>query len=536
MSVKSMLGLGEARMKGSPLKALVAALLCFLIAACVGSVQILLDSARIDQTFVFGEQAALNVTGKWTASDASITADKVFLQLQDNDSAFVMPATLALSAGNQFTFSVVPLADLSVGTHSGTLTIRACADAACAKPYTNATAKVDVPYTLVVKATPEWTTMQHDASHSGYVPITLDPVHFAKAWEWRRTLDDPIGGINPVVTSNGLVYVSKDVYDGQAVLYALNEADGTEAWKVSLGVRPALNPPAVADGRAYVATTGHGDTYLWAFDALTGTFLFQSSFDAQWPHVLAPTPYADQVFTNGGYYGGGVYAFAAVTGARQWSAFSGSADMTTPAVDQDNVYFHSGTKMEIRNRLTGESVASIVDPFGSSSGYSYHGAPMLGSRNNVVSFAGTAFSGRASSNVEQYEQRVLSSFNIASKTYEWSTANAYLTAPAVAKGVIYAARNTPMSLDALDEATGKLLWSWTPSGAGDTAFHRNIVVTRNLLFVSTDRAVYAIDLATRAAVWSYPEPGMLAISANQVLYIATGARESDGKLVAIKLR
>lgn len=216
---------------------------------------------------------------------------------------------------------------------------------------------------------------------------------------------------------------------------------------------------------------------------------------------------------------------------------SGDDDMSTPAVDETNAYYHTGASLVIWNRMTGELVANIVDPLAPSSGYSYHGAPMLGGRNNVIAFSGSAFSGRASANVEQYEQRALTSFNIGTRAWEWSTQNAYKTQPAVANGVVYAARNQPMSLDAIDEVTGKVLWSWAPAPTqGDTEFHRNIIVTRNLLFVSTNAGVYAIDLATRKPVWRYAAPGTMAISANRTLYLATGATESNGKLVAIKLK
>jgi len=50
-------------------------------------------------------------------------------------------------------------------------------------------------------------------------------------------------------------------------------------------------------------------------------------------------------------------------------------------------------------------------------------------------------------------------------------------------------------LDAVSEADGHVEWSWTPP-ANDSSFHRNIVVTRNLLFVSTDMNVYATDIMT----------------------------------------
>jgi outer membrane protein assembly factor BamB len=73
-------------------------------------------------------------------------------------------------------------------------------------------------------------------------------------------------------------------------------------------------------------------------------------------------------------------------------------------------------------------------------------------------------------------------------------------------------------------------------GTSDTTFHRNVVVTNNLVFVSTNRAVYALDLATRKPVWQSPTPGHISISASRMLYIATGARESTGRVVAFRLR
>jgi outer membrane protein assembly factor BamB len=157
---------------------------------------------------------------------------------------------------------------------------------------------------------------------------------------------------------------------------------------------------------------------------------------------------------------------------------------------------------------------------------------MLGSGQNVIAFSGGGFSGRASSNSEQYESRVLVNYDVNKKAVAWRTQGVYLTHPALGNGVIYAASST--QLDAISELDGKVQWSW-PLPAGDTGFHRNVVVTDNLIFVSTDTAVHAIDLKTRQSVWKYPAPGNVAISGGGILYISTGARESNGKLVAVKL-
>ena len=122
----------------------------------------------------------------------------------------------------------------------------------------------------------------------------------------------------------------------------------------------------------------------------------------------------------------------------------------------------------------------------------------------MLSFSGLGFQRPAASSSEQYESRVIVSYDIAKQAYAWRTQNSYLTHPALANGVVYAARNAPATLDAMSEVDGHIEWSWTPP-AGDSSFHRNIVVTRNLLFVSTDVNVYAIDLVHAPGGVALPE-------------------------------
>ncbi len=207
--------------------------------------------------------------------------------------------------------------------------------------------------------------------------------------------------------------------------------------------------------------------------------------------------------------------------------------MSTPAVDANYAYYYSGVGLEVYDVSDGTSVASIADPYHPAQGYSYHAAPMLGSNDTIIAFSGGAFSGRAAASVEQYDSRPLLNFSLQNRATRWLSQNSYLTQPAVAKGMIYAGRNGA-DAGCPERSTGEVLWSW-PGTNGDSAFHRNVVVTDNLLFVSSDRAVYAIDLQSRQTVWSYPVPGMLAISGRKMLYIVEGAREPTGRLIAIKL-
>jgi len=95
-----------------------------------------------------------------------------------------------------------------------------------------------------------------------------------------------------------------------------------------------------------------------------------------------------------------------------------------------------------------------------------------------------------------------------------------------------AARRSGWALD-LIETDGAVSWSWTP-GDGSTQFCRNVIAPDSHLFVSTDRAVHAIDPTTRKSVWSIPVPGT-ALSANGTLLINEGCRESTGRMVAVRM-
>lgn len=445
------------------------------------------------------------------------------------------PAVVSLGNG-RFAITLHTTDALQIGLYSGTVFVRMCVEAPCSTPIPGASTKV--LYRANVRQGPvnEWGTFQRNASHNGYVPAVINPGDIRFAWRWQRTNQGVLEGINSVVTSPGRVYVSDDSYFNQvASLYALDESSGALVWKQDFVDYPALNPPAVADGRVFVATTGHGQTFLWSFQATDGSPRTQSSFPSQWPHVLAPTIVDGIAYTNGGYYRGGIYAYAASDGLPLWSATSGDNDMTTPAVAGGRVYHYDGARLKIYDAFDGSELQTIADPnVTQNGGYSQHGAPILGSPDHVISFSGDAFSGRASSEVEHYDLRRLVNFSPATGAVRWTTVKQYKTHPAVANGVVYAGADNPKSFDAIDEETGQVLWSWVP-GTDETAFHRNVVVTDNLVFVSTNKAVHALSLETRTSVWSYPVPGSLSISGNGTLYLVPGARESTGELLAFKV-
>ena len=60
-----------------------------------------------------------------------------------------------------------------------------------------------------------------------------------------------------------------------------------------------------------------------------------------------------------------------------------------------------------------------------------------------------------------------------------------------------------------------------------------VLLTRDIAFVSTNNAIYGIDTTTHQTVWSYPinNGARLALSANGVLYL-----QSAGPLTAINVK
>lgn len=368
--------------------------------------------------------------------------------------------------------------------------------------------------------------MQGNASHTGYVPIQLGRSQPVVAWEWP---DTPEGAsppaINPVVTGSGLVYVATESYYCAATLYALDGLSGAVRWTREFPDACNFNSPAVSGDQVYVTTTGHESADLWALRTGNGEQVFRRSYDNEWYEVIAPTVYDGAIYATGGQ-GGGVYAFGR-GGEQLWSRRTDETapDMYTPAVNEAHVYHYSGTAFEIWERTTGRYLGSILDTPASGNSASYQGAPVIGGHGNLIVYSRSG----------DDAGRILSSFSVESRLREWTTIREYDTGPAVANGVVYAGSDAGMTVDAIDEATGEVLWSWSPAtNQGDSGFRHNIIVTDDVLLVSTDVAVHAVDLATRQSIWRYDHPGRLALSGH-FLFIMTGADTSDGRLVALDL-
>jgi len=463
--------------------------------------------------------------------------------LASDKAGIIQPAVVVSSNGDgSYALAVDTVATLTAGHYVGDLTLKLCADQACATAQT--LPPVTVPYDITVLATgdawpgnhltplqpwigvADWSTYQGNSSHTAYVPVTLDPNQFTLRWK-SAPLDVISGSFSDygygttLTAANGVFYSS-----GYSKLQASKEFDGSALWSYDFSSirEPNLNPPSVSDGIVYMAAGSQQNTYMFAFDATSGTLRFKSQMQSQFEHYLAPTIFAGSAYTNGGTYGG-IYGFAA-TGETLFFDSLSQTSVWTPAADANAIYAYTADALTIIDGRTGVIQSKIKDPLNSNYLYQVNGSAVLGAQGSVfgANYANALISDGKVGNS-------LIKFNTLKGTIDWRLSGVYAVTPAYANGSLYAPNNNPYRIEARSETDGGLSWSWTPPVVTDNTWNGEPIVTKNILFASTNSATYGIDLATHKVVWSYPAAGRLALTQSGILYI-----QNSDALVAINVK
>lgn len=460
----------------------------------------------------------------------------LYVQAEDKDNLVLPDVQVTARQDGTWSFFADTKASAPTGHYKGELTLKLCADKDCT--VRQAVPAVTVPYDIAVVRSgsawpgdnlkpitrwtdvPDWSMFQGNAAHTGFVPVELKPDQFALRWKTGPIEGSGFGGAGseaPALTAaGGLIYTSA----GNA-LKARSEFDGNTVWTYDLSTLrwPSVNAPAIADGVLYMAAGQQESTYMFGLDAATGALRFKSPMGSQWESYLAPIVSNGAVYTNAGTYGG-MYGFTS-EGERLFFVSSlPQVSSWTPAADDKALYAYVGNKLVMFEQKTGVELSHIDVISGASGGYDVQGSAVLGSPGCVFAAYYSAWSSNE-----------LLKFNTTKGYVDWRIPGAYRVTPAYASGVVYAPNRDPFRLEARAENDGELQWSWTPPIAGETTWLSSPVVTRNLMFVSTDFATYAVDLRSHKTVWSYPLSGKLALTQSGVLYI-----QSREALVAVTLK
>jgi len=360
-------------------------------------------------------------------------------------------------------------------------------------------------------AAADWVTFQGNADRTGHVAAIADPRAFRARW---TKLVVPGAPLSPAVATNGGVFVATETYFGTQLLVALDGPTGQSLWIQNFGPIHGVHQPAVGNGRVYVTTSGQGDSFLYAFDAATGSRAFRSAYGNQWERYYAPIVTPDAVYLAGGYYGG-MYRFDAITGQQVWFFQTNQYDLWTPALRDTMVYTYTGLyspKVTANSVSSGTLLYEIPDSSFNWNGWSMNTAPVLGTTNDLLAT----------------QANRLIAFDLTTRAVRWQRNDQFKGMVSAAGGALYVVNGD--GVEARSETDGSLLWAWqVPAGGGIPA--GTLALTDNLLFVSTDSFTYALDLQGRTAVWRYPAGGRLSLS-QATLYIA----QASGTLSAIALQ
>jgi len=476
-----------------------------------------LSTASFEAVSYPGEQATLYFGAEFKGDLVGQT-----FQVGIVDMSSLSNSTL-VSSPDGFKATLKTSASLQIGEYNSNVEVRLCRDdpRTCSMPVPGSpwvlplklSVKNPVNLTALtpVPSLGAWSTTQGNAAHTGSADASFNVANFS------RRFNIPASSPNhqdfySVATNNGKVFmVSFGGWFSASELIAISEADGSVAWRTSLGALMSVSPPAAANGFVYLTSSTDLDSYIWMFDQQTGQLLSKAALGTKGPDFQqAPTPYGTDVYSVN-LYSGLISKFSSVTKGRDWLGIMPPYYRYTPAVDGTNAYGYAKGLLRALSVSDGQLNWEITDPEFEWDGYDGRTPALSG--NLAIVLAGGRLMG----------------FDTALRTRAWSVKNSFTGQPAIGNGLVYAPAANGTVLEARSLADGKL--QWTSENLGDRNF-QFVLVTRNLAFVSSTDKTVAIDLSTQKVVWNYPRGGSMAISGNGVLYILT----DGGHLSAINLK
>jgi outer membrane protein assembly factor BamB len=349
---------------------------------------------------------------------------------------------------------------------------------------------------------PQAVTYQIGIDHAGRMAFP-SPLVFPAAPAWSVTL--PAATSYPLIAGGKVFVTVGGTADGSrsgTSLYALDAATGAIVWgPISNDASLNEGNPAYDAGKIYVVNF---DGVLTQYDAETGAPGFsiqlgQSFFDA--PPVAAD----GMVYVGGGDEN--VFAVSEATGKIVWSSGVINGDMSSPALSPGSLFVsypgrHYGIARDSGAKLW-------ADGFSSTGGGGWTPAYRAG---RVYIRDSGEFVGNGMI------------FDAASGTRIRSFVSAYI--PAVGDHALLCLANG--QLQATDLASGAPLWSFSGDGQLSSA---PIVINGAVIAGSQSGALYALDEATGAVLWTTTAPAGIPSPNEFGVSTKTGLGAGEGLLV-----
>jgi eukaryotic-like serine/threonine-protein kinase len=343
-----------------------------------------------------------------------------------------------------------------------------------------------------------------DPSHSG---VYASPAPQQLSLKWAFATNGAIVS-SPAVASGEVYFGSRN-----GNLYAVDAASGKLRWKFDAHGQ-VNSSPAVVDGVVYAVSL---DGKLYAVNAVTGNEQWSFATEGEHrftragnlgsfpPTEVVPDPWdfylsSPTVVDGAVYFGSGdghVYAVDAQTGALKWKFKTGDVVHSSPAISEGIVYIGSwDTYFYALDAATGALKWKFK----------------TGEDNKIHLMTGIPGSAAVADGVVYFGCRDANFYALDALTgaLKWKAPNDgswIIASPAVADGVLYYTTSDTFRFQALDAATGKVLY-WLPTGI--YGFSSPAIAGSHAYFGTFDGQLHDVDLKRRAYAGAFATPGFTA--------------------------
>ncbi len=493
------------------------------------------------------EQLIESQATSWQISaNVSITGEvtnNLYIFVIDNNGLISEDVSIVQQSESIYELTLRTKDDLASGDYIGNITVKLCKDINCSSEHSGSpwSIPIDVKVESHTNLTPltaitnynGWQTYQSNNAHTGYIPVVLDPNKFTLRWLWKS---DENTQLYKGAVANGSFFTIENkggLNENDRNILAISEETGSLLWQEILNSELAPSGITINEDTVILSrlVDGVGQHYS-GYDTALGSLQFDFYINS-YTLRYAPLVNSGQLF-----YAGIVEQQLSLSSVNLNSETTNWATSLSkefpanyvPAFFNDSIYYYDSGLVVLDN-ATGSITANIPDSNVSNNNLDYTSPVVAENGNAIILTRGLT--------------PRLSVYDVANQSLLWSLENNYIHNPITDHESVYTTSLTTdgsqdyITVDSLSLITGANEWSKNVSirHSGVVDITLNMLVTDNILFLSTSENVFAINIDNQEVIWNYPFGGKLSLSENGVLYIerVESYGDSTNKLAAVNV-